>query len=324
MKESLHRVEQTYRRTNELQRGDEVRELSHPSPSLEPAFKQNAGLENDNQGVVNLTKLEVQQEQPKLIESEIVSLRIDRIDRATPLDNQDANGCNCSDEENGSPGLALGYDDGSVVSALTCQFEAEQADRRTHDNSKNTETVKKKMSDILVELDGCISIPGMYCAGITEHLEGANKPIPIDLSDSVISMTVSIKPGTWKWVKDLSTDHKGVYSSTINADDEDEEQYTSVNLRSSVIVSVHRKYKKEPSNVIMLGFVVLTMTAILGSPQIEENVYLVERPFSSDRFTVDPEDNSEKKVKVAGNMKLCLRVEIVQEGTNEEEDGPPW
>lgn len=197
-------------------------------------------------------------------------------------------------------------DDASVVSALTCQFSEREITHASHP------PIRPSASDLIVELDGFLSVPGMYCVGITECREGGSKPVLMDLSDSVVSMTVAIKPGAWRWIRDLSVDSRGVHSATINIGDVDEDEYAEVDLRSSMIVSVHQKSKSNLVSASMLGFVVLTMTAVLASPQIEPNVHLVERSFSSERYAIDSIDGSEKRIKVEGKMKLCLRIDIRQ------------
>lgn len=187
--------------------------------------------------------------------------------------------------------------------------------REHKSSSSNAKKVNRKNnSELLVELDGVVSIVKMTCAGIVECAEGSSAATPVDVTDSTISMTVAVKPGAWKYVKDLRLDSKGVHTSASD-EDRTSNEATTVNLRSSMIVSVHQKSLSDPGRAAMLGFIVLTMTAVLGSPEVVENVYLVERAFSSERFSLDPDTREERKIKVSGKLKLHIRISINQEDT---------
>ena len=216
---------------------------------------------------------------------------------------------------NGNREDAGGPDDESVISAVTCELDNNK--ERTTSSSNTRKVNRKSNSELLVELDGVLSIDKMCCAGILECAEGTSAATPLDVTDSNINMTVAVKPGTWKYVKDLNLDSQGVHTS-VPDEDLTSNEATAVNLRSSMIVSVHQKSKSDPTRAAMLGFIVLTMTAVLGSPEIDENVYLVERAFGSERFSVDPDTQAEKKVKISGQLKLHIRISIDQDGSGSE------
>lgn len=204
------------------------------------------------------------------------------------------------------------HDDGSVVSRITCDLEPQSSKARF--TTEKSLAAKVTSDGISIEFDGVLSVPRMSCGGIVEAAEGSSKLVPLDVSDSNICMTVAVKPGSWKWIKDLnySPDKKLFSVASTDTEEQNPESFTTVNLRSSMIVSVHQKSKSNPTAVSMLGFVVLTMTAILASPEVAQNVYLIERKFSSEKFVADPVDNSEKKYKISGTLNIYIKIGIEQ------------
>lgn len=224
-----------------------------------------------------------------------------------------------SQEENGVEAEDCGYDDGSVVSALTCQWDAHEKEKVLRSPGADGNKMRKT-SAVSVELDGTLRVVEMACGGFTECMEGESETTLIDLSDSTISMTVSAKPGAWRWVQDLSCrdSQRRVYGTITGGDapiessmGDGSDSATAVNLRSSMIVSVHQRSNSNPSSAVMLGFVVLSMTAIMASSEVEENTFIVERPFQSEKFSFDRETSTERKIKVAGKLSVKFRIDIL-------------
>ena len=202
------------------------------------------------------------------------------------------------------------FDDTSVISALTCDLD--HGKRFTPQGNKARSSSEKKNAQLIV--NGLLHVPALSCSGISEVVDGYSERSSMDLSDSSISMTVSVKPGSWKLIKDLDcTNELGMYSSAILSDDVSNSKPTPVSMRSSLIVSVHKKSISNPLDACMLGFVVITMKSILESPQISENIYIVEKPFSSESFSVHPNHKDEVKVKVSGT--LCVQVSVMNDPT---------
>jgi hypothetical protein len=135
----------------------------------------------------------------------------------------------------------------------------------------------------------------------------------IDLSKSVLNFSVTLKPGNWKYCSEslVFDDRLRKYSSLNKLSDSQNEETNSskyqasveIKPSSSLILALHGQEFENPA--IMLGYVVLPVSSMVKAPEIEDNVYLIERDISSSAPA-----SAEASVRTSGKMWIKLKIEL--------------